>query len=374
MMPNPVLGVFLHWLGGLASASFYVPFRGVRGWAWETYWLVGGVFSWLVAPFLIASLFIHNLSAILSETPRSTVFWCYLFGVLWGFGGLTFGLTMRYLGMSLGMAVALGYCAAFGTLAPPIVSGEFAKQILATPSGVLILIGVGICVLGIGLAGMAGISKERELPPDKRNAVIKEFNLKKGLLVATFCGIMSACFSYGLAAGSPVREIAARYGAPPLWQGLPILVLVLAGGFTTNVIWCIILHVRNRTGAQYFQNVSSSGAATVPLRFNYILCAFAGFIWYFQFFFYTMGEAQMGTYRFSSWTLHMASIMIFGTLWGLALREWKGSGPRTMRLLAMSVAVLVASTLVVGYGNYLGTGSAEQPQTAQAGAPYHSAE
>ena len=124
-MPNPVLGVFLHWLGGLASASFYVPFRSVRGWAWETYWLVGGVFSWLVAPFLIASLFVHHLSAILSETPRSTVFWCYLFGVLWGFGGLTFGLTMRYLGMSLGMAVALGYCAAFGTLAPPDCERRF---------------------------------------------------------------------------------------------------------------------------------------------------------------------------------------------------------------------------------------------------------
>ena len=357
LMPNPLLGVFFHWLGGLASASFYVPFRGVRGWAWETYWLVGGVFSWLVAPFLIASFFVHSLPAILRETPRTTVFWCYLFGALWGFGGLTFGLTMRYLGMSLGMAVALGYCAAFGTLVPPIVQGQFVTQILGTSSGILILIGVGICILGIAVAAMAGISKERELPPAKRTEVIKEFNLKKGILVASFCGIMSACFSYGLAAGGPVRKIAESYGAPTLWQGLPILILVLAGGFTTNVVWCVILHVRNRTGAQYFQKSSSGadGTAPVTLASNYILCVLAGFIWYFQFFFYTMGEAQMGTYRFSSWTLHMASIMIFGTLWGLALKEWKGSGPRTMRLVAAGLAVLVASTLVVGYGNYLST-------------------
>jgi L-rhamnose-H+ transport protein len=145
-----------------------------------------------------------------------------------------------------------------------------------------------------------------------------------------------------------------------LWQGLPILILVLAGGFTTNVVWCVILHIRNRTGAQYFE---SAGA---PLGVNYILCVVAGFTWYFQFFFYTMGEAQMGTYRFSSWTLHMASIMIFGTLWGLALKEWKGAGRRTMRLLALSVAVLVASTLVVGYGNYLSVGAAERPATARA--------
>ncbi len=345
-------------MGGLASASFYVPYRGVRGWAWETYWLVGGIFSWLVAPLLIASLLVHDLPAILREVPPSTVFWCYLFGVLWGFGGLTFGLTMRYLGMSLGMAVALGYCAAFGTLMPPLVRGEFASKLLGTSSGVLILSGVGVCVCGIGVAGLAGISKEREFSADARTAVIKEFNLRKGLLVATFCGVMSACFSYGLAAGGPVREIAARHGAPELWQGLPILILVLAGGFTTNVVWCIILHIRNRTAAQYFESAGS------PLAANYILCVVAGFTWYFQFFFYTMGEAQMGTYRFSSWTLHMASIMIFGTLWGLALKEWKGAGRRTMRLLALSVAVLVASTLVVGYGNYLSVDSPERPQTA----------
>ena len=355
MMPNPPLGVLFHWMGGLASASFYVPFRGVRGWAWETYWLVGvRLFSWVVAPFLVASLLVHDLPAVLREVPLPTVLWCYVFGVLWGFGGLTFGLTMRYLGMSLGMAVALGYCAAFGTLMPPIFSGEFAGKILGTTSGILILIGVGICVCGIAVAGMAGISKERELSPEKRIAVIKEFDLKKGLLVATFCGIMSACFSYGLAAGGPVREAAARHGAAPLWQGLPVLIIVLAGGFTTNVVWCVILHIRNKTGSQYFQELRLS---------NYFLSAVAGVTWYAQFFFYTMGEVQMGTYRFSSWTLHMASIMIFGTLWGLALKEWRGSGTRTMRLLALSVAVLVASTLVVGYGNYL---SARAPAQAQA--------
>ena len=350
MMPNPPLGVLFHWMGGLASASFYVPFRGVRGWAWETYWLVGGIFSWVVAPFLIASLLVNDLPAVLGEVPLSTVLWCYMFGVLWGFGGLTFGLTMRYLGMSLGMAVALGYCAAFGTLMPPIFRGEFAGKILGTTAGILILIGVGICVSGIAVAGMAGISKERDLSPKQRVAVIKEFNLKKGLLVATFCGIMSACFSYGLAAGGPVREAAARHGAAPLWQGLPVLIIVLAGGFTTNVVWCAILHFRNRTGAQYFR-----GPVGVPLLSNYLLSAVAGFTWYGQFFFYTMGEVQMGTYRFSSWTLHMASIMIFGAFWGLALKEWRGAGTRTMRLLALSIAVLVVSTLVVGYGNYLST-------------------
>ena len=255
MNPNPALGVFLHWLGGLASASFYVPYRGVKSWAWETYWLVGGFFSWIIAPWSLALTMTCDLPGVLHEAPLSSLFWAYMFGVLWGLGGLTFGLTMRYLGMSLGMAIALGYTAAFGTLMPPIFRGEFASMVLATRSGLIILVGVVVCLLGIAFAGAAGISKEREMSDEQKRASINEFNLKKGLLVATFSGVMSACFAYGLAAGDPIKAITLQHGTPALWQGLPVLVVVLAGGFTTNFVWCLILNVRNHTGYQYFDSV-----------------------------------------------------------------------------------------------------------------------
>jgi L-rhamnose-H+ transport protein len=192
---NPALGVFFHWLGGLASASFYVPYRGVKNWAWETYWLVGGFFSWIIAPWILALVMTRDLGRVLHEAPSSSSFWAYAFGALWGLGGLTFGLTMRYLGMSLGMAVALGYTAAFGTLMPPIFRGEFSTMVLGTRSGLVILGGVAVCLLGIMFAGAAGVSKEREMSEDQKRASIKEFNLKKGLLVATFSGVMSACFA-----------------------------------------------------------------------------------------------------------------------------------------------------------------------------------
>jgi L-rhamnose-H+ transport protein len=390
MNPNPALGVVFHWLGGLASGSFYVPFRRVRRWSWETYWLVGGVFSWIIAPWVLGSIMTNDLIGALRESPASSLFWAYLFGVLWGAGGLTFGLTMRYLGMSLGMAVALGYCAAFGTLMPPIFNGEFASRVLGTQSGLVILAGVGVCLLGIALAGAAGMSKEREMPEEQKRAVIREFDLKKGLLVATFSGVMSACFSYGLAAGDSIRAATLRHGTPALWQGLPVLVVVLLGGFTTNFLWCVALNIRNRTGYQYISPVLRDGdpaddrnliietaidapgeevvkhmpaqaavavaaePARVPLLNNYVFSAFAGVTWYFQFFFYTMGETQMGAYKFSSWTLHMASIIIFSTLWGIALHEWRGSSRRTKMLVALSLFVLIGSTAVVGYGNYLG--------------------
>src|SRR5256885_8223284 len=254
MNPNPAIGVVFHWLGGLASGSFYVPYRGVKLWAWETYWLVGGFFSWIIVPWILGSLMTRDLLLVLHEAPASSLLWTYLFGVLWGLGGLTFGLTMRYLGMSLGMAVALGYTAAFGTLMPPIFRGVVRTEVLGTHSGMVILFGVVVCLTGIAFAGAAGISKEHEMSEEQKRAAIKEFNLKKGLLVATFSGIMSACFAYGLAAGDPIKAITLKHGTAGLWQGLPVLVVVLAGGFTTNFIWCVILNLRNHSGYQYFQS------------------------------------------------------------------------------------------------------------------------
>jgi L-rhamnose-H+ transport protein len=223
---------------------------------------------------------------------------------------------------------------------------------------------------------------------EQKRASIKEFDLKKGLLVATFSGVMSACFAYGLAAGDPIKALTIQHGTPVLWQGLPVLVVVLAGGFTTNFIWCVVLNIRNRTGYQYFESeirgkirarnevhileattdapaeemavalaVAEDSAVRAPMLSNYLFSALAGTTWYMQFFFYTMGETQMGHYKFSSWTLHMASIIIFSTLWGIALHEWKGAGGRTRLLVAFSLLVLVSSTVIVGYGNYVGGAS-----------------
>ena len=371
MQPNPILGVFLHWLGGLASASFYVPYRKIQGWSWETYWLAGGVVSWIIAPWVLALLLTHDLFAVLHQTSMPTIWWTYFFGVLWGLGGLTFGLTMRYLGLSLGMAVALGYTAVFGTMVPPLFAGlpqayaanglgacwpaliENLHGLLAQRSGVVIVSGVGICVLGIVFGGAAGISKERELSPEQQKADIPEFNLRLGLIVATFCGVMSACFAFGLSAGEEIKRLTVEHGTSAVWQGLPVLIVVLAGGFTTNFIWCAILSFRNRSFGEY-RRIPAGQPATASIARNYIYSAIAGFTWYLQFFFYTMGESQMGRrYGFSSWTLHMASIIIFSTLWGIALHEWRGVGMRTRTLVFLTLLVLVSSTAIVGYGNYL---------------------
>ena len=391
-MANPLLGVFFHWLGGLASASFYIPYRGVKKWSWETYWLVGGFFSWIIAPIVLASILVPNLGTLLGETWQSSpnsLLLAYFFGAMWGLGGLTFGLTMRYLGIALGMAVALGYCAAVGTLAPPIYKGEFGT-ILGTTAGQVVLLGVMTCLAGIAVSGLAGMSKERELTEEQKRDTVKEFSFVKGILVATFSGVFSACFAIGLDKGAPLAEMAKKTlladGRSDLWQNLPVLVVVLWGGFTTNFIWCVILNIKNRSAHEYLalrrtavaeisaaegivqwdadeltaaakNGGAPADAGRVPLARNYLFSAIAGTTWYLQFFFYSMGQARMGEYEFSSWTLHMASIIIFSSLWGIALREWKGTSRRTHVLLALGLAVLIGSTIVVGWGNFLKSGA-----------------
>lgn len=340
------LGVFLHAVGGFAAGSFYIPFKKVRNWAWESYWLVGGVFSWIIMPWVIAVLTIPQLPSLFGRVPVRSIIWSYIFGVLWGIGGLTFGLSMRYLGMSLGYAIALGFCAAFGTIIPPIFSGEFIN-LVTNVSGLVILGGVLVCLAGIAVCGWAGISKERELSTEQKRASIKEFDFLRGLFVAIFAGVMSSCMAFGIAAGQPIANLAVKHGVHPLWQNSPVLVVVLAGGFTTNFIWCVILNIKNRSAKDYLRADNASLAA------NYFFSALAGITWYLQFMFYGMGTTKMGKYNFSSWTLHMAFIIVFSNIWALILREWKGASRRTLTIIVCGILVVVLSTVLIGAGNYM---------------------
>ncbi len=345
----PILsGIIFHFIGGFASGSFYMPFRKVKGWAWESYWIVGGLFSWLVVPPIAAWLTLPGFSEIIYNTPRSTLEYTFAFGVLWGIGGLTYGLGVRYLGMSLGNSVVLGFCSAFGALVPSVYYNFFPApgkttftDLISTQWGLIVLAGVALCLTGIYICGWAGVLKERELSEADKKQSVAEFSLSKGLIVAIASGVLSSCFNFGIEAGKPMAEAAVASGLNPLFQNNVAYVVLLWGGLTTNLIWCIILNVRNRTFGDY---------AKTPLLNNYFFSALAGTTWFLQFFFYGMGESKLGNGA-SSWILHMAFIILIANVWGIVLKEWKGVSKKTSMVITFGIATIILSVLMVGYGN-----------------------
>ena len=353
-----ILGVIFHFIGGFASGSFYMPYNKVKGWAWESYWIVGGLFSWLIVPPLAAALTIPGFFSIIQQTDSQILWWTFLMGILWGIGGLTYGLGVRYLGMSLGNSIVLGFCSAFGALVPAIYynfshhPGKVSlSDMMSNTGGRLVLLGVIVCLVGIFLCGRAGMLKERELSEDKKKESVKEFSLVKGLVVAIISGILSACFNFGIEAGKSMAVKANELwkAAHPaetgefLFQNNVIFVVILWGGLTTNFIWCMILNSKNKTFGDYTNSKT-------PLKANYLLSALAGTTWFLQFFFYGMGESKLGNGA-SSWILHMAFIILVSNTWGIILKEWKGTGNKTIATITAGIITIFASVLIVGYGN-----------------------
>ncbi|MFL9484045.1 L-rhamnose/proton symporter RhaT [Chitinophagaceae bacterium LWZ2-11] len=355
-----ILGVIFHFIGGFASGSFYIPFKKVKGWNWETYWLIGGIFSWLIVPPLAAYLTIPDFTAIIKATDAKTLGLTYLFGTLWGIGGLTYGLGVRYLGVSLGSSIILGLCMVGGALMPALyyqfnpTQGKDSIGLLTnTHWGLTILSGLAVCIIGIIICGKAGVRKEKEIPTEKATQNNKEYKFGLGLTVGIISGILSACFNFGIEAGKPMADVAntlwkAANPSEPgnfLFQNNVTYVVILWGGLTTNFIWCIILNARNKTFGDYTNK-------NVPRLANVIFCALAGTTWFLQFFFYGMGESKMGNGA-SSWILHMAFIILIANAWGLALKEWKGVSGKTKNLVILGIFTIIISVLIVGYGNSL---------------------
>lgn len=345
-----LLGVLFHSLGGVAAGSFYMPYNKVKGWAWESYWMVGGLMSWLIIPPIAAWLTVPGFNEIISNASGSLLFFTYGMGLLWGVGGLSYGLGIRYLGMSLGNSVVLGFCAAFGALVPPIYYNIIPTEgkvrftdMIAASGGQLVLLGVLVCVAGIAVCGWAGMLKEKELSEVEKKKSIAEFNLLKGLAVAVLSGILSAFFNFGIESGKPLAEAAIAAGNDPLFANNVTFVVILWGGLTTNLIWTSLLSLKNKSYTD-FTNADS------PIARNLLFSCLAGTIWFLQFFFYGMGESKLGNGA-SSWILHMSTIILTANLWGVYRKEWEGVARKTKITIIVGIGIILLSVVLVGIGN-----------------------
>src|ERR1035437_1656604 len=343
---NPLLGILLMAVGSACAASFYVPIRKVKLWSWETYWIVQGIASWILAPFIFAMFTVPHLGSIISNCSASCIFGCMFWGALWGVGGLTFGLSMRYLGVALGQSIALGFCGAFGTLIPPMVAGQ---DLFSSRAGWIMLIGVAISIAGIAIVGYAGALKSQSMSEEDKKKAVKEFALKKGLLIAILAGVMSACMNYGinglhgiLDAGNLIQAEALKQGTDPMFATSAVFIFVMLGGFITNFVYCAYLSVKNKSYRDF-----TTVAGNVIL-FNVMFSFLGGTLWFLQFFFFGMGQSMLPPALLAfGWSILMALNIVFSNVWGIILKEWKGSSSKTILVLSIGLVVLLLSIFVI---------------------------
>ncbi len=331
-----LLGLLIIAIGSFGQSSSYVPIKKIKSWEWENFWLVQGIFAWLVFPLLGALLAVPEGGSLFSLLSSGGAFKAIIYGVLWGVGGLTFGLSMRYLGVALGQSISLGTCAAFGTLFPALMAGTD----LFHGEGLVLLLGVCITLAGIAVIGYSGSLRSRSMSEEEKKAAVKDFALTKGLLVALLAGVMSACFALGLDAGSPIKEAALSADVNPLYAGLPVILLVTFGGFLTNAAYCFWQNVKNGTTKDYFK-VSPSLFIN-----NVLFCMLAGVLWYSQFFGLEMGKSfftDSVVLMAFAWSILMSLNVVFSNLWGIILREWAGADRKTLVALGIGLLILIFS-------------------------------
>ena len=336
-----LIGLLIIAVGAFCQSSSYVPINKIKGWSWESYWLVQGVFAWLVFPLLGAQLAVpegHSLVELFASGNTFNVLMTILFGVLWGIGGLTFGLSMRYLGVALGQSIALGTCAAGGTLLGPILLNAFFPEMGALASLTFAVIsGVVVTLLGIAIIGVAGMMKAKTLSTDSA-AASGEFNFPKGIAIALLAGVMSGCFNVGLEFGKEIN-----FGAltPDMYKTLPATLLVTFGGFLTNAAYCLYQNATNKSFGDYKQ-----GGLWLN---NALFCALAGALWYSQFFGLSLGKGfltESPTLMTLSFCVLMALNVTFANVWGIILKEWRGCAKKTIAVLVLGLCILVLSSFL----------------------------
>ena len=340
-MDTTFLGMIVFALGGLAGATFLIPARGIRGWAYETWWFFYVLLGLIVCPPIICYFTVPDFFAVTFSASPTVLLRCAGFGMMWGVGALAWGLMVRYLGIGLGLAIGCGLAAAAGTLIPPIAKGQ-AGDLVKDANALIVLGGVIGSLLGIVFVGLAGKAKEGEMPEEEKKKAVAEFNFKKGIVTAVVAGVFSAGMNFGLQSGGEIQTLAVKAGAKELWSGMPVIMVVLWGGFLVEALWCFQQHVKNRTFGDY---------ARPSLR-NFLICASIGILWLLQFIGVKAGEPLVAPeVRYISFAVMMASTIFFSTLAGVLLGEWKGTGAKTKGLLALGTLVLIASFCAISIGS-----------------------
>ncbi len=347
MTPNPIIGTGLHAIGGISAASCYLPNTQTRRWSWGTFWLVQSLFAWVIMPLIIGWLTVPGFFNILIHAPAKPFWMAFLLGGLYGFGGMSFGKAINYIGYSLTYTLAIGISAVIGTLLPLMIFGGL-DNFFTKPGGGIVLTGMLLSIAGVVVCGLAGFKKEKDL--NAANLGKAGVNMTVGLLLTIVAGVLSGVFNLSLEYGKPIADMAAANGAG-YFEGNAKMVISTSGCFVVNVVWFLITGIKDGTLKEFLPQEGLPGK--VIFR-NWLWSAFAGTLWCFQFFFYGLGHVKMGSFQFASWVLHMSMLIFFSYIVGVLMKEWKNVKFQTYLILVIGLVTLITSFCITSYGSYIG--------------------
>jgi L-rhamnose-H+ transport protein len=340
-------GLLLISAGAFSAGSFAIPFGKISGWKWETYWFIYSFGAYILFPLAACLIFTPGFISIYRTVPTEVLIRVFILGAVYGIGNLSFGLSLRYLGISLGYALSLGLILALGTLIPPLIDGRLGIMIESS-GGNLLLAGVAVAICGIALSGIAGYLKDKKIAGSEKQKSNPEFNFVKGVFAAILVGITGSAMSLGVEQGRPVADYFERSGTDPLFTTIPVMLLLLSGTLVTTIIWCLYLGLRNRSLGDYLHSGTPK-----TLAGNYIFALSAGLLWFMQFIFYGMGKSKMGPFTFTSWGILVGLTIVFATLWGLYRKEWKGVSVRIFAAMVLSMLIIIISSYLIGISGSL---------------------
>lgn len=346
---NPLIGIGLHAIGGISASACYTPAQKLHKWSWGTFWLVQATFAWLIMPIVIGYLTVPEFFNILARAPQKALWGAFILGAVYGFGGMSFGLSIKHIGYSLTYTIAIGISAVLGTIIPLLYFGGLVEY-FTKPGGNIVFTGMIISVIGVGLCGWAGFKKEKDLADANSN--MAGFNMLTGLLLAIVAGILSGVFNVSLEFGKPIADMAAEKGAGN-FEGNAKMIVSTAGCYLINLVWFLVLGIRQKTLKEF---TKKSGLSVKALTGNYLLSALAGSLWFMQFFFYGMGHVNMGGFQYASWVLHMSMLIFFSYIVGVVMKEWKNVKSHTYITLIIALSVLILSFIITTLGSMIGEG------------------
>ncbi len=332
-------GILLISIGAFMSGSFAIPFDKVKGWKWENLWLVYSLFGYVIVPLLVCLIFVPDLVKVLNTAPSQTLLLVFILGTVYGAANLTFGLSLRYLGIALGYALSLGLMMAIGTLVPPLIDGRLALLFQGN-GGIILIAGIIISLTGIVISGYAGFLKSKQIV--KSDEANNEFNIRKGIAAALFVGVTGSATALGLEQGIPIAKASIAAATNPLFQDSTVFLVLYSGSFLTTLVWCLYLSFKNKNIKNFFKPAGST------LLLNYLFCALAGFLWYINYVFFGMGKAQMGNFSFVAWGILMTLTIVCATLWGLYRGEWKGVTSKIRLLMWTGLVILIFASFLIG--------------------------